>query len=186
MFCFLFCSFFIMRVFLSHNVIWKQFLPTAGFAFTIGKHVKWKAKEDVGTHRGAFPPPLGSRSEAYLGSLHKPHQNRECLQTGDPHSFPPSEGQHVLWGRNFLNILQIKLIRCRPDCQLPRSACHMWRPGKQRLPRVTTTMVQSEPLRPRGGLPGRAVPSRAAATKAHKDRRQDKSPKSTQWSSSSG
>lgn len=50
MFCFLFCSFFIKYVFLSHNVIWKQFLPTAGFAFTIGKHVKWKAGEDAECH----------------------------------------------------------------------------------------------------------------------------------------
>lgn len=57
MFWFLFCSPFIMRVFLSHNVIWKQFLPTAGSAFTIGKHVKWKAVEDAEPRRGAASPP---------------------------------------------------------------------------------------------------------------------------------
>lgn len=46
-------------------------------------------------------------------------------------AIPPSEGQHVLWGRNFPNALQIKLIRYRPDCQLPRSPCYMWRPASK-------------------------------------------------------
>lgn len=57
MFCFWFCSFLIKCVFLSHNVIWKQFLPTAGFAFTIGKHVKWKAGEDAECHQRTSSPP---------------------------------------------------------------------------------------------------------------------------------
>lgn len=51
MFCFLFCSFLISVFSFSHNVIWKQFLPTAGFASTIGKHVKWKAGDDAACHQ---------------------------------------------------------------------------------------------------------------------------------------
>ena len=143
MFCFSFCSFlsfflfffFIKCVFLSHNVIWKQFLPTAGFAFTIGKHVKWKAGKMPSITREPFPHPLGSRSEAYLGSQHKLHQNRERLQTSHPPcTLSPSEGPHVRWGRNFLHTLQIKWIRCRPDCQLPGPLCCMWGPAEQLPP----------------------------------------------------
>lgn len=101
MFCFLFCSFLIKCVFLSHNVIWKQFLPTAGFAFTIGKHVKGKAGKMPSVTREPLPHPLGSRSEADLGSLHKPHQNRECLQTSGPHGHPSSRGSACSLGEKF-------------------------------------------------------------------------------------
>lgn len=134
MFCFLFCSFLIKCVFLSHNVIWKQFLPTAGFAFTIGKHVEGRAGKTRRVTREPPPQPLGSRSEAYRGlrtSLIKPE---DVFTQTTRTALPPPEGQRVLWGRHFLNASQIKLIRCRPDCQLPSSPGRMWRPAQRRLP----------------------------------------------------
>ena len=129
MFCFLFCSFFIQCVFLSHNVIWKQFLPTAGFAFPIGKHVKWKAGEDAACHQRALSPPawltFWGLSWVSAQSSSKPRMSSNRRPT--LHSLL-QRGQCVLWGTHFLNTLQIKWIRCRPDSSLPGSLHSMWGP----------------------------------------------------------
>lgn len=110
MFWFLFCSSFIIRVFLSHNVIWKQFLPTAGSAFRIGKHVKWKTVEDSGdSAEELLLRLLGSRSEAYLGSPHKPHQNPECLQTGSLRRIPFFRGSTCSLVEKFSECLADKI-----------------------------------------------------------------------------
>lgn len=141
-------AFFIKCVFLSHNVIWKQFLPTAGFAFTIGKHVKWKAGDDAERHRRSLSPTrLAHVLRLILGLCTSLIKTENVFKQATHTAFPPSGGQHVLWGRNFLNTLQIKLIRCRPDCQPPRSWSSMWRPTEHRLPQVPTVLVPS-------GLPG--------------------------------
>lgn len=132
MFWFLFCSSFIRCAFLSHNVIWKQFLPTAGSAFTIVKHVKWKTVEDAETRSGAASPPCLARVLRLIWGLRTSLiKTQSVFKQASLITFPSSEGQHVLWGRNFLNALQIKLIRCRPNRQLPRSAGSMWRPAHQ-------------------------------------------------------
>lgn len=143
MFCFLFCSFLIKCVFLSHNVIWKQFLPTAGFAFPIGKHIKWKAGKIRVSPESLFPTRLAHVLRLILGLCTSLIKTENVFKRATYTAIPPSEGQHVLWGRNFLKALQIKLTRCRPDCQLPRSPSRMWRPAERHLPEVPTVLVQS-------------------------------------------
>jgi len=52
---------------------------------------------------------LGSRSEAYLGSPHKPHQNPECLQTGNPHRIPFFRGSTCSLVEKFSECLADKI-----------------------------------------------------------------------------
>lgn len=170
MFWFLFCSSFIRHAFLSHNVIWKQFLPTAGSAFTIGKHVKWKTVEDAETRSGAASPPRLARVLRLIWGLRTSLiKTQSVFKQASLIAFPSSEGQHVLWGRNFLNALQIKLIRRRPDRQLPRSAGSMWRPAQQNLPSIPTPPC-GQHLRVPWDISSRAWLSGAAATNAHPGR----------------
>lgn len=69
--------------------------------------------EDCGrcgdSQRSRFPAPLGSRSEAYLGSPYKPHQNPECLQTGKPHRIPFFRGSTCSLGEKFSKCLADKI-----------------------------------------------------------------------------
>lgn len=167
MFWFLFCSSFIIRVFLSHNVIWKQFLPTAGSAFGIGKHVKWKAVEDSETRqRSCFSACLARVLRLIWGLLTSLIKTQSVFKQATRTAFPSSEGQHVLWWRNFLNALLIKLIRCRPDRQLPRSAGSMWRPAQQNIPSIPTPPC-GQRLRVPWDIFPRAQFSGTAATNAH-------------------
>lgn len=165
MFWFLFCSSFIIRVFLSHNVIWKQFLPTAGSAFRIGKHVKWKAVEDAETRqRSRFPARLACVLTLIWGLHTSLIKTQSVFKQATCITFPSSEGQHVLWGRNFLNALPIKLIRCRPDRQLPRSAGSMWRPAQQNVPSIPPPLRIPWDISPRAH-----IALRCPATNAHQE-----------------
>lgn len=56
-----------------------------------------------------LPRLLGSPSEAYLGSPHKPHQNPECLQTGSPHRIPFFRGSTCSLGEKFSECLADKI-----------------------------------------------------------------------------
>ena len=170
MFRFLFCSFFIQCVFLSHNVIWKQFLPTAGFAFPIGKHVKWKAGKDAACHQRASSPPawltFWGLSWVSAQSSSKPRMSSNRRPT--LHSLL-QRGQCVLWGRHFLNTLQIKWIRCRPDSSLPGSLRYMWGPTEQHLPKFPPPWCSQNLWAPGGAW--EQSPGSATVTKASKEKR---------------
>lgn len=56
-----------------------------------------------------LPRPLGLRSDAYLGSPHKPHQNSECLQTGNVHHIPFFRGSTCSLGEKFSECLADKI-----------------------------------------------------------------------------
>lgn len=165
MFCFLFRSFLIKCVFLSHNVIWKQFLPTAGFAFTIGKHGKGKAGKMRSVTREPPPHPLGSPSEAYLGSLHKPQQSRDVFKQAAHTAVPPPEGQHALGG---------ECSGCFADktdqMQTRLPAATLSGPPVQANP-VPTARVQARLLRVPGEPLREQSRPRVAATKANKETR---------------
>lgn len=124
-------AFLIKCVFLSHNVIWKQSLPTAGSAFTIGKHGKGKAGTVRGVTREPPPRPLGSRSEAYRGLCTGLIRARSAFKQA-ARGHPSSGGSACSWGRHFRNASQIRWIRCRPGRRLPSSRGRMWRPASQR------------------------------------------------------
>lgn len=91
-----------------------------------------------------FPTRLAHVLRLILGLCTSLIKTESVFKQATHTAFPPSEGQHVLWGRNFLNTLQIKLIRCRPDCQLPRFPCYMCRPAEQHLPRMVRTSAVPE------------------------------------------
>lgn len=107
---FLFCSSFIIRVFLSHNVIWKQFLPTAGSAFRIGKHVKWKAVEDAETRQTSrLPARLARVLRLIWGPGTSLVRTQECLQTGNVHYIPFFRGSTCSLGEKFSECLADKI-----------------------------------------------------------------------------
>ncbi|XP_017828891.1 uncharacterized protein LOC108592172 [Callithrix jacchus] len=156
MFWFLFSSFFIKCVFLSHHVIWKQFLPTAGFAFT--KLVN-TANGRPGTMRSSpeepCPHPLGSRSEADSGSRTSLIKTKGVLPQASHTAFPASEGQRVLRGAGG----EDKFSECSADkidqmhVRLPaaRRACACGGPtsaGHQRLLAHGRPLLAPRPPKP--------------------------------------
>ena len=66
-----------------------------------------------------FPTRLAHVLRLILGLCTSLIKTENVFKQATHPALPPSESQHVLWGRNFLNTSQIKWIRCRPDssCQ---------------------------------------------------------------------
>ncbi|XP_032609272.1 uncharacterized protein LOC116809530 [Hylobates moloch] len=109
------------------------------------------------------PHPLGSRSEAYRGSLHKPHQNRGRPPVGDPHCTPRLRGSTCTSGEKFSECFAHKIDQMQARLPAAGAACACGGPtsaGHQRL-----------------GVRGRPL----SAPPPPKPVREDKSPKSTDW-----
>lgn len=81
--------------------------------------------------REPFPHPLGSRSEAYLGSLHKPHQNRECLQTSDPPCTPSFRESACSLGEKFSEYFADKIDRSEYKVLMNKTVLCLPLGGKQ-------------------------------------------------------
>lgn len=109
------------------------------------------------------PHPLGSRSEAYRGSLHKPHQNRGRPPAGDPHCIPRLRGSTCSSGEKFSECFADKIDQMQARLPAAGAACACGGPtsaGHQRL-----------------GVRGRPL----SAPPPPKPVREGKTPKSTDW-----
>lgn len=79
---------------------------------------------------------LGSPSEAYRGSPHKPHQNRGRPPAGDPHCIPRFRGSTCSSGKKFSECFADKIDQMQAGLPAARAACACGGPtsvGHQRL-----------------------------------------------------
>lgn len=128
--------------------------------------------------REPLPHPLGSRSEAYLGSLHKPHQNGECLQTSDPHCNLSFRGSTCSLGEKFSECFADKIDQIQT--RLPAAKLSMLHVEASRAA-VSQRSHRPGAVRTSGGPTGSLSDSKACPVPLSPKPIRDKSPKCTNW-----